>query len=205
MKRTIQVLLCLSVAMPFVAHAQIIMCKDASGKTHTADRPLMECADRPIREFGSAGYLKREVPAPLTAEQKRQKQIEEEKRQAEEAALAEQKHADRAMLARYRNEADIEVARQRTLDIIREQVKRQISVLAAAEKQQKEVQSEVAQFKNTKDVPLTLQHRVQEADKAVHSQTKKVRDYEAEMAQVNGRYDATLKRFRELNQTSASR
>jgi chromosome segregation ATPase len=199
MQRTAQTLLCLSAVMSLTAQAQIIMCKDASGKTHTADRPIMECTGRAVREFGSNGALKREVPAPLTAEQKRHKQLEEEKRKAEEAALVEQKQADRAILARYRNEDDIEIARKRTLDMIQERFRRQTDTLATAEKQQKEVQAEIAQLKNKKDVSPALHRRSEESDKALRDEKKKFQDYEAEIAQINERYDATLKRYRELN------
>jgi hypothetical protein len=207
MKRTAKTLLCLSVMLPLAAHAQIIMCKDAAGKTYTSDRPIMECANRPIREFGKNGFLKREIPAPLTAEQKRHKQLEEEKRKAEEVALMEQKQADRTILARYRNEGDIDVARKRTLEAVQEQLKRQTGTLAAAEKRHQDVQSEMALPKNKKAVPPGLQSRSDESDKALRDEQKKRQGYETEIAQINAQYDATAKRYRELNnrQSTASK
>ena len=173
MKRIAKALFFISAMMPLAVHAQIIMCKDAAGKTYSSDRPIMECADRPIREFGKSGVLRREIPAPLTAEQKRQKQLDEEKRKAEEAALADQRQADRAILARYGKESDIEVARKRTLEITQEQLKRQTEELAAAEKQNAQVQSEIAKVKNPKDVPPGLHRRLEESGKAVSDQKKK--------------------------------
>ncbi|OGB27618.1 MAG: hypothetical protein A3I66_07040 [Burkholderiales bacterium RIFCSPLOWO2_02_FULL_57_36] len=205
MKRTAAPLLFLSAMMPFAVQAQIIMCKDAAGKTYTADRPIMECSGRAIREFGSNGVIRRDIPAPLTAEQKRQKLLDEEKRKVEEAALAEQKQADRAMLARYGKEDDIEVARKRTLDIVQEHLKRQTEALAAAKKQQQQVQSELAQVKNPKDVPPGLYRRSEESDKTLRAETEKLQDVEAEIAQINLKYDTTLKRYRELrNQQSTA-
>jgi hypothetical protein len=207
MKRTAKILFCLSVMLPMAVHAQIIMCKDASGKTYTSDRPIMECADRPIREFGKNGFLKREIPAPLTAEQRRQKQLEEEKRKAEEIALAEKKQADRALLARYRNEGDIEVARRRTLEIVQEQINRHADTLAVAEKRHQDVQSEIAQAKNKKDAPPGLQRRLEESGKALGVEKQKRHAYEAELVKINQQYDATANRYRELNnrQSTASK
>lgn len=207
MKRTAKPLFFLFAMMPFALQAQIIMCKDAAGRTYTSDRPIMECSGRAVREFGSNGVLRREIPAPLTAEQKRQKQLEEEKQKADEAALAEQKQADRAMLARFGKEGDIEVARKRTLDIAQEQFKRQTEAVAAAEKQLQQVRSEMAKVKNPKDVPPGLLRRSEESSKALGEQKKKSQDIETEIAQINLKYDAMLKRYRELNnrQTTASR
>src|SRR3979411_410717 len=134
MKRAMRIVFYLSALMPLTVNAQIIMCKDVSGRTFTSDYPIPECIDRPAREFGRNGVLKREIPAPLTAEQKRQQQLDEEKRKAEEAAAAEQKQIDRAILSRYRNEGEIELARKRTLDLVEEKIKRETVALAAAEK-----------------------------------------------------------------------
>lgn len=207
MKRIVKPLLFLSAMLPLVAHAQIIMCKDAAGRTYSSDRPIMECSGRAVREFGSNGVLRREIPAPLTAEQKRQKQLEEEKRKEEKAKLAAQKQADRAILARYGKESDIEAARKRTLEVVQEQLKRQTESVAAAEKQKQQAQSEIAQAKNPNDVPSELLHRSKDADKTLQDQKKKIHEFEAEIAQINQKFDATLKRFRELNgqQVTASK
>lgn len=199
MKRAVKILFCLSAMLPAAAYAQIIMCKDANGKTHTSDRPIMECADRPIREFGNSGYLKREIPAPLTAEQKRQKQLEDEKRRAEEIALLEQKQADRALLARYRSEDDIEIARKRALEVVKDQFVRQNEVIAAAEKLQRDAQSEIAQSNNKNEVPPALQQRLGESNTKIRNEKNKRQFYAEAMVQINAQFDATVKRYRELN------
>jgi hypothetical protein len=204
MNRIAVAMLCLSAAMPLTAHAQIYLCKDASGKAHTSDRPIAECADRAVREFSSNGLLKREVPAPLTAEQKRQKQLEEERRKAAEAALAEQRQADRALLARYRNEADIEIARKRALEILQEQFNRQMIVVSDAEKRLKDAQAEIARAKAAKDAQPTMQRRLEESDQALRDEKKRLQDAEADVAQFNAKFDATLKRYRELTNSESA-
>jgi hypothetical protein len=204
MKRAVKILFCLSAMLPAAAYAQIIMCKDANGKTHTSDRPLMECADRPIREFGNSGYLRREIPAPLTAEQKRQKQLEDEKRRAEEIALLEQKQADRALLARYRSENDIEIARKRALDIVQDQFIRHTEAVVAAEKLQRDAQSDMVRLKNKNEVPPALQQRIEESGKKVRDEKNKRQSYAEAMVNINAQFDATLLRYRELNNRQAT-
>jgi hypothetical protein len=205
MKRATGIVFYLSALMPLTVNAQIIMCKDVSGRTFTSDYPIPECIDRPAREFGRNGVLKREIPAPLTAEQKRQQQLDEEKRKAEEAAAAEQKQIDRAILSRYRNEGEIELARKRTLDLVEEKIKRETIALAAAEKRYKETQTELGLLKTKKSIPPAALHQQDEAEFIINRAKIKIQEYEAEMAQINSQHDATLKRYRELTRSTAAK
>jgi hypothetical protein len=205
MKTRTAVLMISLLATASLAQAQkIYMCKDATGRTLTSDRPIPECADRTVKEMDRNGMVRREIAPPLTAEQKRQKQAEEEKRTAEAAAAAEQKQADRAIQARYRSESDIEVARKRTADVVYEQIKRESAALAAAEKRKKDAQAEAAQVKGRKDMSPAMARKLEEADQAVSGSRKKIQEYEAEVAQVDEKFAATLKRYRELNAANSS-
>ncbi|QDZ29210.1 DUF4124 domain-containing protein [Noviherbaspirillum sp. UKPF54] len=189
------------------AQAQkIYMCKDAAGRTFTSDRPIPECADTTMHELDSRGMVRREIAPPPTAEQKRQMQIEEEKRKAEAAAADEQKRQDRAIRMRYRNEGDIEMARKRSLETIREQIKREKASLAAAEKQQRQAQTEMESYKKKNAaVPPVVRHKVEDADRMVGGSTQIIQDAEQEIERINAQFDATVNRFRELVGTTASR
>lgn len=192
-------------ALAPLAQAQwIFICKDASGKTLTSDRPIPECADRAVKQMDRSGIVRREIAAPLTAEQRRQKQAEEEKKKAEEIAVAERKQADRAILARYRNEGDIETARKRTIEMVHEQIKRESASLAAAEQRKKEAHAEAAKLNSKSDITPALAQRLEESDAAVAGIRKKIREYEIEAAQLDEKFAATLKRYRELNAGTAN-
>jgi len=196
----------LMLSAPLAAHAQkILMCKDAAGRTYTSDRPMPECADRAVRELDRNGIVRRVIPAPLTAEQKHQKQVEEEKIRADEIAAADQKQNDRAIMDRYRNEGEIGIARERTVDLVREQSRREAAALAAAETRRKDVQFEIGRLKDKKAVSPALQSKLDESDQAILNAKKKMQDYEAEIAQINAKYDATLKRYRELGGATAAK
>ena len=114
-------LFCLSLALlPLYSQAQIFTCKDDAGRTISADRPIPECAHRPMREISREGWVKREIPAPLTAEQKRQLQLQDEQRKNQQAALEDQRQYDRVLMLRYSSEASIEAARRRELQLQQE-------------------------------------------------------------------------------------
>lgn len=191
----------LSLALPMAGvHAQIYMCKDADGRTITSDRPIPECADRAMRELDKGGRMRRDIPAPMTAEEKRRLQQEQERRKAEEASAEEQRRSDRLLRARFKSEADIEEARKRALEQVDDRIKRDKAALAAAEKQQQQAQSEAdALKKKNATVPTVLQHRIDDAAQTAGATRKSLQGHEADIAEVNARHDAMLKRFREIS------
>jgi hypothetical protein len=193
--------LCLSFAFTMAgAHAQIYMCKDASGRTITSDRPIPECADRAVRELDKNGRARREIPPPMTAEEKRRLQQEEEKRKSDEAAADELRRTDRLLRARYKNEGDIEAARMRALERIDDRIKRDKAALAAAEKQLQQAQAEADTLKKKNaTVSTVLQHRIEDASHTVIATREAIQGHEADTAEVNAKHDAIVKRFRELN------
>jgi hypothetical protein len=192
--------------LPSLSQAQIYMCKDASGKTITSDRPIPECADRTIREYGKSGNFKRDIPPPPTAEERRKKEEEESRKKADEAAEKDKKRGDTALLARYRTEADLDNARKRSLAIVQEQQKRENASLAKSELQLKQAQTEVdAGNKKKAPVPPVLIRKVDDLQNSVNASKKRIQDQDAELAKINAKYDDELKRFKELTSSAASR
>lgn len=187
---------------PALGHAQtkIYICKDAAGHTLTSDRPIAECSNRPVREIDRSGITRREIPAPLTPEEKQQQAREEAARRAEQLAAEERRHSDRALLARFRSEEEIILSGQRNIALVQENAKRETLLLAAAEKRQHAAEDELALSARKKQPSHDLRQRLEEADHAVAASRRRLGDYEAEILQINSRTDAMLKRFRELRQ-----
>lgn len=198
-------LLCLLALAPAMAMAQakIYVCKDAAGRTLTSDRPIAECSTRPMREMDNTGITRREIPAPLTAEEKKKTQEEARARRAEEDAAAERRRNDRAILSRFRSEDDIVSIGRRNAAIVQENVKRERQVLVAAEKRQHDVEAELALLPGGAARPAYLRQRLEEADRGVSGSRRRLEDYEAEILLINTRTDATLARFRELQRERA--
>lgn len=189
--------LLLLAGLPMLAQAEIFICKDASGKTLTSDRPIPECQDRKVRVLGKNGLTAREIAPPLTAEQKRQQQAEEEKRKAVEAAADEQRRQDRALLARYGKESDIEMARKRALEPVNDQIKREEAAMAAAEKSLGQARAEANAHPKGK-VPANLRRKIDDLDQDIAGRKKTIAERKEETAQINARFDQSVTRFREL-------
>lgn len=188
--------------LPWVVHAQVFMCKDAAGKTISSDRPIQECAGA-VREYASNGQLRRTIPAPLTPEQKQQKLAEEEKRKTEEAILAEQRRQDKAILARYSNVFEVNAARKRALEQAQERKRRETVTLADSEKKLVDAKAEMAAF-NEKNkgkkllTPQGLVQKIESIETSIQDGKKILEEQDALIAQINAKFDETLKRFNEL-------
>lgn len=188
---------CVLAGLPLLAQAEIYICKDASGKTLTSDRPIVECQDRKIRVLGKNGLTAREIAPPLTEEQKRQKEVEDEKRKTTLAQADEQKRQDRALMARYSTEADIELARQRALEPVTEQIKREEASIAISEKNLQKARTEAAAQPKGK-VSGGLQRKIDDLGQELADSKKLIAERQEETRQINARFDQSGKRFREL-------
>lgn len=196
-------LLCLLAPALALAQSKIYICKDAAGRTLSSDRPIAECSARPMREMDRSGITRREIAAPLSAEEKQKNEQEARARRAGELAAVEQRRNDTAILSRFRSEDDIVDSGRRNAAIVQENVKREKQVLAAAEKRQQAVEAELMQLPSGEPRPAYLRQRLEEADRGVNGSRRRLDDYEAEILLINTRTEATLARFRELRRERA--
>ncbi|MBC7513775.1 MAG: DUF4124 domain-containing protein [Herminiimonas sp.] len=178
-------------------HAEIYMCKDASGRTITSDRPIPECANRAMRQLDANGLTRREIAAPLTPEQKRARDVVEEKRRVDKAAADEQRLYDNALTTRYRNEDDVALARKRAIDLLNDQMKIDTAALARENKEMKAAQAVVAGAKAA--VPAVDRRHLEETARAVESRLESVSQRLAEIDRTHRKFDLALKRFREIS------
>lgn len=181
------------------AHAELYSCKDATGHLITSDRPIPECANRALKVLRNNGLFYREIPAPQSEEDKRKAQIELEK-QKNEALLEEARmKEERYLLAHYSSESDIELMRNRSLDVLKERIrlgKEQISMISQILAQLQVEQQNNAKKSNTES--SALQHRASEMERSI-KKTKAINDsYEVELVRINAQFDQTLKNYREI-------
>jgi len=188
---------------PCFALAQFYQCKDATGRTILSDRPIPECANRVVRELSTNGMLKREIPRPLTAEEKQQKKAEEEKQKAELQAVEAQRKSDRLIVERFGSEKGIEAARKRALDLAQELIKRESAAVAVAEKQLAQAQAAMTQYRaKPASAPSDLRSKIDEAKQIIKEGGKIIQTREAEIVEVNAKYDEIIKRYREVTETA---
>lgn len=197
-----RVLVAACLLLPFAASAQIYVCKDASGRTLTSDRPIPECANRAVRELDSSGLVRREISAPLTPQQKQERELLQERQRIDAATLDEQRLYDRALMTRYRNETDIASARQRALDLLNDQMRIDTTALAQEAKELKAAQ--VHAVPGAKKTGSAAERRLEEAINTVESRLNSIEQRTADIARTNSKFDQVLKRFRDLTAISGA-
>ena len=183
---------------PFAA-AEIYSCKDATGRVITSDRPIPECADRAVTVRKNVGQAPKEIPRPLTPEERRKAQAEEARQKELAIAEEERQKQERYLLTHYRSEDDIERDRKEKLNSVKEKIRignEQIQFVTKlltdldAEKLRRPQASpaESASFDNRAN--------------ALRNSIKKTQDNnyaaETEQAKINAQFDAILKQYREI-------
>lgn len=183
---------------PFVA-AEIYSCKDATGRVITSDRPIPECADRAVTVRKNVGQAAKEIPRPLTPEERRKAQAEEARQKELAIAEEERQKQERYLLTHYRNEDDIERDRKEKLNSVKEKIRignEQIQFVTKlltdleAEKLRRPQASpaESASFDNRANALRNSIKKTQDSNYAA----------ETEQAKINAQFDAILKQYREI-------
>jgi len=188
----------LAIAGMTTAQAQIYSCRDRSGRFITSDRPSPECANVQVNELTRSGLVRREIPAPLTAEQKAERDRDNERKRVEGVAREQRAQQDRSLLARYRSESDIESARRYYLGLAQDLLKRDEMVRNNAQNDLQAARREAEAYQNGSAYPLQIRKRIENARIEIADAERNIAQHQKDMASVNARFDDTLLRYRQL-------
>jgi len=140
--------------------------------------------------------VKRTDAAP-SAEQRRAKAEEEarDKQLAKDRELIDRR--DRALLSTYTMESEIDLARRRALATIDQQIQSSTAYATQLGKRKEDLEAKKAGLKG-QPVPTVLERELANLDTELARQADLVASKQKEVVLVNVRYDADLKRWREL-------
>jgi len=168
-------------ALPLAAEAQSFRCVGKDGKKYYGQSVPPQCAGLPVEQLNGQGVVVRKIDAQATADERAKKEAEDADRKKREAASKEEGRHDRALLATYTSEKDVEDARARALAGNQQQVAESEAKIAALRKR-RAVPNEDAR---SIDIDLKAQEGLLEAKKK-------------EAVAINARYDGDRKRYVEL-------
>jgi hypothetical protein len=179
--------------------ATIYTCVDGQGRRLTSDRPIPECIDREQRELLPTGALKRVVPPAMTAEERAKQEVKQRAEAEQLARVNEERRRERALVARYPNQATHDRARDDALtqidDVMGAIAKRQIEL----EKQRTEIAAEMEFYRrDPSKAPAWLKKRLEENAQQTASQAQHLADQTAEKNRINTRFDEELVRLKAL-------
>ena len=183
--------------------ANLYCCSDAAGKQVCGDILPQACYGRAYREVGASGRTVRTVEAPLSAEQRARRAAEEEKRQADEAAMREQKRQDQALLDTYGSEKDIDMMRARAQDEVQKSILAAQAKITGLRAKRKNFENE-AEFYKKKPLPPEVQKGLRDTDSEIKAQEALIEAKKRETEVIRAKYDDDKRRYLDLSRRSAA-
>lgn len=189
---------------PTVAAGNLYCCVDATGKQICGDLLPQACYGRAYRELGENGRTLRTIEAPLTAEERSQRQAADEKRKAEEAIVREKQRKDQALLNTYGSERDIEAMRLRAQNDVAKEIKAAETQIAEIRERRKKFENE-AEFYKKKTMPAEVQKGLKDADYEIKAQESVIESKKKELDIIRDKYDDDKRRYLDLMKRGLTR
>ncbi|MEZ5614723.1 MAG: hypothetical protein R3E35_05850 [Rhodocyclaceae bacterium] len=201
-------LMCLAAALltaPAAAQKRITYCCIGdNGRQMCSDVLPKECYGKAYREVSPRGIVLRHVPAPLTAGERAAREAEEKKAREEEARRLEQDRRNRALLATYTSEKDIDAARDRAVADLQKAIKAARENQAELAMKKQKLDSE-AEFYKKNTMPAPLQAQIHTNDTEMKAQQAAIDGKLKEIEAAKARYEDEKRRFLELTKQPAER
>ncbi|MCP5267451.1 MAG: hypothetical protein H6943_00285 [Zoogloeaceae bacterium] len=190
-------LLSLAITLPAQAAGNVYCCADERGKQVCGDILPAACLGRAYREISQSGMTVRQVEAPLTAEERNARKLEEKRQKEAEAAEREQRRLDAALLQTYGTEADIDLMRKRAeADVM-------LSIAAANEKieeartRRKKFENEAEFYKN-RALPPDVEKGLKDADFQIQAQENLIASKQKDLETIRTKYAEDKRRYLDL-------
>lgn len=177
------------------AQAEIYKWKDAQGVTHYGDTMPPQAAGRATTELSKKGMILKQTPAALTPEQRSNNEAAQSREAKEQQTLNDQKRRDSALLNTYTSPAEIDLARDRNLELSKLVITGTNARIAPLMEKQAKIMQQ-AGGKVPGKGPLAMEY----AENAKHiSELQTILTQKNnEMSEIRTRFDADKARYIEL-------
>lgn len=191
--------------LPFASLAQsrgandrvVYCCTDDNGRPICGDVFPRQCIGKAYREMTSQGVVRREVAAPLTAEQRRQREIIENKRQAEREREEAQHRLDVALFESYPNIEAIDEREQRELAEVARAENVLLERMQGLEERRAGLVAET-EFYKEREVPNDITAAIAALETEIATYGRLLEAKKKEGGEVRARYETDRVRYRDL-------
>ena len=170
---------------------------DEKGVVHYTDKMPPDAVDKASVELNKQGVPVNRTDKALTPEQRRANEQEAER--AKEAARAQEEinRRDRALVASYTSEAEIDLARNRSLQTINNVISSSQAFSEQLTKRKVDVEEKKAQSAG-KPIVAVLDRELESIEAELARQLDLVAQKQKEVVAITAKYDADKQRWREL-------
>ena len=183
---------------PLVAAAQSYRCTAKDGKRYYGQIIPSECVGLPVERLNAQGMVIGRIDPEGNEKERLAKEAAEAKKRENEAAQREAARRNRALLATYTSERDIEEARQRALAANSKQVKEAEERIAEIRKRQTAFQKELEFYNGKNKPPAKLLEDITMAENDLKLQQEALEAKKREVEGINAKYDEDKKRYAEI-------
>jgi hypothetical protein len=191
---------------PLLAYAQqaqqaTYRCTGSDGKKYYGSTIPMQCVGRPIEQLNKQGMVVRRIDPEGEEKARAEKAAALAKAKEEEAATREQSRRNRALLATYTSERDIDDARARALKDNQKAVRDVENKIEALKKRRAGYDKELEFYQDKKggaQPPAKLAEDVKNTEIDLRAQEELLAVKRKEVDVINTRYDEDRKRYAEL-------
>ena len=183
---------------PLAAEAQSFRCVGNDGKKYYGATVPPQCIGLPVEQLNSQGMVIKRFDAAASAAEREKKAAEEEERKKREVITKEEGRRNRALLATYNDEKDIEQARARSLKDNEGAVKDIEKRIGGLKTRLTELKKELEFYSGKNKPPAKLAEEIRSTEFDIQIQEDVMATKKKEVDLINARYDADKKRYQEL-------
>jgi len=175
---------------------------DEKGVVHYSDKMPPEAVDKASVELNAQGIPVKKTEQALTPEQRRAKEQEEARRSELAKQQEEVARRDRALVATYTSESEIDLARSRSLQTINNVIHSSQAYSEQLTKRKAELEVKKTESKG-KPVTAAIDRELESIDSELGRQAELIAQKQREIAAITAKYDADKQRWRELVATKS--
>lgn len=195
--------LILGITMSFPVQAKLYKWVDDKGTTHYGEVIPPEFANKDRDTIKKSGMMEKR-PEKIDPEAVRAKEIAEKQRAIEKRELVEQERRNSTLLNTYSNEKEIDMARDRSLILIKARIESNNMLLKSTQTSLEELQKEAeARTKVGKAIPVSLSKDIAQTEARSSRYATELANSEAELDVVKKRFEEEKVLYRKLKGTVA--
>ena len=173
-------------------------CVGKDGKKYYQSTVPAACVGQPMEVLNAQGMVIKRIDPQATAAERAQKEAEEAERKKREAISKEEGRRNRALLATYTSEKDIDQARGRALKENEFAVKDIEQKIALMKQRIASAKKEMRDNAEKKQPTTRFEQTIANTEFDIKTQEQLLATKKREVEAINARYDDDVKRYREL-------
>ena len=184
--------------LPFAADAQSYRCVGKDGKKYYGQSLPPQCLGQPAEQLNAQGMVIKRIDPQASAAERERKVAEDEERKKGEGMSREEGRRNRALLATYTSDKDIEQARARALTENEGAIKDIERRIGALKKRQDDLKKELDFFQGKNKPPVKLEQDIKNNEFDVKTQQDLLVGKKKDVDSINARYNDDKRRYNEL-------